>query len=110
MTPSDGALSRTRPWSPAPAEPGEPEVQRAARISVPMPRPWDERPSQEPVWNVPTIPKSVAPMLVMPTAAPSTTTARLSSHSSGDGAARQLHQYCWALRSSSGDSKSVHGI
>ena len=70
----------------------------------------DERPSQEPVWTVPTMPKSAAPMLVMPTAAPSTTMARLSSHGSGDVPARQFLQCCWALRSSSGDSKSVHGI
>ena len=91
-------------------QPAKPRCTVAARISVPMPRLWKDRPSHEPVLTVATIPKSLAPMLVTPAGAPSTITARLSSHDSGDVVARHRHQYCSAWRSSSGDSRSVHGM
>ena len=59
------------------------------RISLPMPAPWCSRPSHEPVSKVRSTRKSCVIKPVVPTTAPSTSTASSMVHFAGESSARQ---------------------
>ena len=78
--------------------------------SLPSPWPWNSRPSHEPDSNWRRTGKSWASRLVVPATTPSTTTAIGMWKREGDVSARHRQNHCIELRSSNGDSPSVHGI